>query len=222
MSFSFRSVLTAIAVLGLFVSPALIGQAKAEVFFWQDPVSKVSLTFPDTWRVIHNQKPDDVLTIVAPSDGAFPMCRLRVREDLRHRIYPARYADELQRVYYGSDFWDKYAAEYAQATVEDTHENAGLGRGFASYAHISFVSDAGPKMKRRGLVFASLYHNKVYILECSAEQSAFDQWYDPFLSVVKSVDFRQEVFQFPGMFYRPLPDPLLKINGEREIDVGYY
>ena len=38
----------------------------AEVYFWQDPVSKMSLTVPDTWRMSHDQKPDDVVTFLAP------------------------------------------------------------------------------------------------------------------------------------------------------------
>lgn len=223
MSVFFRSVLTVFTGLVFVISSGAVSSASAEVFYWRDVDTRVSVSFPDTWRVIHNQKPDDVFTVVAPSDGAMPMCRLRVREDRRFVIYPARFADNIQRVHFSRDFWEQYAGEYQAATLQDVHDDAGLGRGFGSYAHIAFISEAGPRMQRRGVAFAALYNDKAYILECSSEASAFEQWYRPFLSIAKSVDFRKEVHELPGGHYRHFPvDGKVRINGQHPKDVIYY
>lgn len=208
MQLFLRSFLTIITVLGFSFVPA-----QAETFYWQDDGTQVSLSFPDTWRMVHDQKADDVLTIVAPSDGAFPMCRMRVREDRRSVIFPRRFADEIQRVNYSRDFWEGYAGEFRAARLDDTHDDAGLGRGFGSYAHISFISDAGPRMKRRGIAMASSYRDKAFIFECSAEESVFEAWSPLFRQIARTVDFRKEIHELPGGHYRHFPaDGVIRIH----------
>lgn len=209
MSVFSRSFLAILAVLGLGIS-----SANAEIFYWQDDGSKASVVYPDTWRIVHNQKPDDVLTIMAPSDNAFPMCRLRVREDRRHVIYPQRYSKNIQHIDYSSDFWQDYVGEFRAANLGAVHDNAGLGKGFGSYADISFISDAGPKMQRRGVAFVSLYRDKAYIFECSAEASSYEQWHGSFMKIASSIDFRKEIYEFPGGNYRHfLADPVIRVHG---------
>ncbi|MCK5284877.1 MAG: hypothetical protein KAJ86_04745 [Alphaproteobacteria bacterium] len=195
----------------------------AEVYFWQDPVSKMSLTVPDTWRMSHDQKPDDVVTFLAPGAGDYASCRMRIREDKRFAVYPRRYEDEIQRVYFSRSFWEGYVSEFTDAVLNDVHDNAGLGRGFASYADVSFVTAVGSKVEKRGIMFASLYGNKVYVAECSAQSNAFSKWYPSFMSIVKSVDFRKRVPEFSGGYYRNFfQDYKLVIYGKGEMDRDYY
>ena len=208
MQLFLRSFLTVLTVLGLSIS-----SASAHEFYWQDDGTKLSLSFPDSWRMVHDQKADDVLTIVAPSDGAFPMCRMRVREDRRSVIYPARFSPNIQRINYSRDFWEDYIGEFRAARLDEVQDNAGLGRGFGSYAHMSFISDAGPRMKRRGLALASIYRDKAFILECSAEASTFETWYPVFRHIASTVDFRKEMFELPGGYYRYFPgDGVIRIH----------
>jgi hypothetical protein len=57
-------------------------------------------------------------------------------------------------------------------------------------------------MRKRGLMFASLYHDKAYIVDCSAEESVYEKWRPAFMGVVKSVDFEKVVHELPSGNYR--------------------
>ncbi len=182
----------------------------------------MSLTVPDSWHMVHNQKPDDILTFIAPSDGAFPLCRMRARQDRRFVIYPQRYSRSIQHLYYSDAFWEAYAGEFLEGEVTLASDNAGLGRGRGSFAEITFIPDAAPKVQRKGVVFASLYRDKAYILECSVEASVYKSWLPAFLSVAKSVEFRSEIAQLPGGQYKKLQGASgVRIEGRRDIDAYY-
>jgi hypothetical protein len=210
-----------LAVSALFLID--ISVAKAEIYYWQDPVSKISITVPDTWRQTSNQKPDDVLTFVAPGFNDHASCRLRVREDRRFVVYPARFSGQVQRLNYSKDFWDKYASEFEESRVNMVTDNASFGRGFASYADISFVNEVGLKAEKRALSFVSLYNDKAYVLECSTEVAAYDKWHNSFLSIAKSVNFRKEIHEFPAGNYRDyMKNSTVRIENERPMDVVYY
>lgn len=197
--------------------------AKAEVFKWQDPDVEVSITFPDDWRRIASQQPDDVITIVAPGDNDHAECRLRVHEDRRFVIYPREYAGEIQRTNYSREFWEKYIGQYRAAVLYNVGDNAGLGDAFASWADVSFISPSGPKVQKRGLIYAGVYNDKAYVLECSAEDAAFSKWYHPFLSVLKSVDMRNEYTTTPNGKYRAFQkDGDLRIHGRKPLDLYVY
>jgi hypothetical protein len=219
MVFSMRFPLKTLALAMILTASAAI-PAKADIFFWRDADTKLSLSFPDQWRQIHNQQPDDVFTVAAPGDGEFATCRMRVREDARFVIYPRRYAANIQHINYSREFWDAYVGEFAGATINGVWDDAGLGDGFASFADVSFISPIDPKVQKRGLMFATVYNDKAYIAECSSETGAYGNWYKPFLSFVKSVDFRDE-YQ-PGLngWYRNFQDdPGIRIRGRKDIDL---
>ncbi len=218
MSFPVKSI-----TLAAFLMTLAIPQAKADIFVWRDPDSKLTLSYPDTWRQVHNQKPDDVVTIAAPGDNDFATCRVRVSEDRRFVIYPRHFAGELQRVNYSRDFWENYVGEFSGAEINGVWDNAGLGDGFASFADVSFVSSTGPKMQKRGLMFATVYNDKAYIAECSSETGSYANWYKPFLSFVKSVDFRDEYVANPNGEYRDFySDKPLRIRGRKDTDLYTY
>lgn len=206
-------------------SLVLIGasQASAEVFVWRDADTELSLSYPDTWRQIHNQQPDDIWTVAAPGDNQFASCRMRVREDKRFLVYPRQYSDEVQRLNYSREFWEKYISEFDGAVINGVWDNGALGDGFASFADISFNTSAGPKVQKRGLMFAGGYNDKLNILECSSESQVYDQWYKPFLSIAKSVDFKAEYHMYPNGWYRNfLKDPVLRIQNRKDIDLYTY
>lgn len=197
--------------------------ASAEIFFWQDVDTKLSVTYPDRWHRVHNQKSDDLFTVAAPGESDQAVCRLRVNDDRRFAIYPSKFARNVQHVAVSYDFWENYVNEYTGAVLSKVSDDAGLGRGFASFAEASYVTSTGPKMQKRGLMFASLYGNKLYVLDCSAEASAYGKWYKSFLSVAKSVNFRKAVAISPSGYYRDfVADPRLEIHGVHHIDTVYY
>jgi hypothetical protein len=202
----------------------VLGSAKADYFVWQDAHVRVSLTFPDTWQQVNNADPDDALTIMAPSGRALSQCRLRVRDDKRHVIYPPRYNWAVQKIDYSMGFWDQYLREYSDSRVHILHDGAGLGRGFSSYVETSYSGAVpGPMMDRKSLAFVSMYYDKIYVLECSSHRDAFDQWKQIFLSIAKTVDFDKKYHEATTGNYRHfMGDPPLILRGTEGEETTYY
>ena len=127
---------------------------------------RFSISFPDRWKVLHNQAIDEKLVIVVPgalSDGA--SCRVRVRDDARFGLYPHKYNATIQKIAYGRGFWTDYLVErYDDAALLSVMDGAGLGRGFASYAHVKFGSNLEASLQKRGIMFVSLYGAKRILL----------------------------------------------------------
>lgn len=166
--------------------------AHADYFVWKDPKSGMSLTFPDTWQSQNNARVDTILTIMAPSDNDQPQCKVDVRDDKRFTIYPVRYADAVQKVAASMPFWKNYLGNYDKYTISGVYDGAGLGRGFASYALASYEQRFGTvQQTRRAIMFASLYNDKMYVIECSSLNHAYEQWAADFRGVIKSVDFQK-------------------------------
>lgn len=199
-----------------------VTSANAEVFYWQDADTKMSFTYPDRWDVRHNQRPDDIYAVAVPGANNHAICRLRVREDKRFAVYPEYFANNIQRIAYSNDFWDSYLGEYNDVTMRRVYDDAGLGRGFASFAEADYTTALGPKMEKRAIMFASLYNNNAYILECSAEKHSYHKWHNSFLSVVKSVNFRKEINEAKNGYYRNFYGGNLIIRGEKDTDVSVY
>ena len=200
---------------------AVPNMAQADVVVWQNQEADISMVYPDRWGMINNHAADEILRIAAPTGhGRFeePQCRVRVREDERFKMHAISHSDELQRQYYGLDFWDDYAAEFKNARVNHVQNNAGLGRGFASFADITFESFEHPRMIRRGIAFVSLYENQVNIVECSAEQSAYSIWYPSFMDIIKSVDFDGNDAVYRNGYYRNFYEGKTVIYGRRPIN----
>ena len=181
-----------IAVL-FFAAPA-----KADYFVWKDPETGLSVTFPDTWKVQSNVRPDTILTVMAPSDHDQPVCKIDVTPDKRYTIFPARYGDAVQRVAVSTPFWKSYLASYDNYHIDHVYDGAGLGRWFASYALASYAQHFGTVMQtRRAIMFASLYNDKLYTIECSSLNHAYERWALDFKGIIKSVDFKKAYHELP-------------------------
>ena len=176
--------------------------AHADYFVWRDPHTETRLTFPDTWRRINNQKPDDLLTILGPSAQVRPVCRLRARHDARFTGYPSPYASDIQHAEYSTTFWNDYTGEYDNVQMFDMQDNAGLGRAFASLAVYAFT-DAVAKsgQVRTGQSFAGVYFDTAYIFDCSVAAYAFKDWQPDFVSIAKSIQMRGITSATPNGYY---------------------
>lgn len=211
-------VLTVISFLLSVATPAA-----ASVSVWEDARTGLVFSFPDTWQTVTNADPDTIVTIMAPSGRAHASCRVRVRADERFTIYPPHLDWAVQRVAYSTDFWNQYLGEYEDVQLFRVTDGAGLGRGFATYALAKYSSAVpGPYMRRKGMLFASLYNGNLYILECSSHEDAFSTWQPLFLSIAKSVDFKQTHTIYPYGYYRnfldsPPPVMLKGRDGVRRI-----
>ena len=187
MNFILKFSLSVAVLTTFFVTPS-----HAEIFFIEDIKGRFSVSFPDLWRVTTNQKPDDRLTVVAPGDNDLALCRVRVREEGRFKIYPqTQFADEIQKMAVSRDFWDQYLGQYDNHIIESMKDEAGLGRGYASMAEAKYRTTEAVVADKHSLLFASLYGDKIYIVECSAQEKHFEKWRHAFMGVVKSVDFEK-------------------------------
>ncbi len=196
--------------------------AQAEVFYYDSPRGHFSVSFPDDWRVINNQKPNDMLTIAAPGQAEEVQCRVRVQQDRRFSMYPARFSDEIRSVSFSQDFWKDYLMEYKDAEILGVNDNAGFGRGFASYAEAKFTNAVGVDVDKHGLMFVSLYGDKLYVAECAAHADYFVKWRPAFMNFMKSVDFTKTVQEHPRGNYRDFLGSPLKIYGPKNVDAGRY
>lgn len=193
--------LTALLLLSVFL-PA---PARADYFVWQDPKTGASLTFPDTWRTINNQKPDDLVTVIGPSQADYPICRLRARGDNRFTVYPVWYSGDVQDVAYNRDFWDNYTGEYDDVEITGYDDDAGIGKAWASMIEANFTSATpkDPAHPRTGLMWAGVYHDDAFILDCSSTSGSFRKWMPDFTSIAHSVDMRKVIHENVNGNYRP-------------------
>jgi len=195
--------------------------AQAESFFYEDRDERFTLTFPDTWKRLNNQKADDQITIAAPGVNDYATCRVRVRKDRRYVIYPGKFDSDIQKVAYSRDFWNNYLGEFDDVVVDTFKDHSGLGKGYASMAEASYETAEGALVRKRGLMFATLYHDRVYVADCSSEESVFAKWKPAFLSVVKSLDITAGV-RHPKVrgHYRPFNNKgeEVKVLGREKLD----
>lgn len=208
-----RVMLTSLMALALTTGMASV--AKADYFVWEDTNSGMTLSYPDTWQVENGQDPDDLVTLAAPSGRANAYCRIRSHEDKRYAIFPPRFNKDVQKVEYSLSFWDQYLREYQQPELYNLQNEVGMGRGWASFAEAGYTTSVPyPEMDRRAVLFASLYNNRVYILDCSCHEDAFEKWKGPFLSIAKSIDFKKANHELLTGHYRNfMNDPRLIMRG---------
>ena len=214
MHFYLRTLL----VSGLFFLASL-SPATADIFYIEDQDDRFTVSFPDTWTKIGNQKTDDKLVVVGPGQNDHASCRVRVRNDRRFIIYPSQYSDEIQRVHISDGFWDNYLGDYDEVTVDAFKDDSGLGRGHASMVEASYMTSQGDLVRKRGIMFASLFYDQLYVLDCSSEESVYDKWRPAFLSIIKSVDFDPVMYDNPNGHYRPFQnDMAVEVVGPKALD----
>ncbi len=200
-----------------------LSSAKADVSVWRDPMTKMTVSYADTWQRANNQNPGDMLTVRAPGDNEFAECKVNILDDGRFKIYPVRNSAAIQRLYYSKDYWEQYLAQYNNVVIHEGTDNNGLGRGFASMASVSYETVKGAKMKKRAIGFATLYRNKAYTVECSAQEAAYHKWHDKFLNFVKAVNFHQGTnFAISGYYRDFLGDKTLKVRGSHVFEDTYH
>jgi hypothetical protein len=195
--------------------------AHADVFVWQDEHTKFTVSYPDRWGRVNDQKPQDVLTVLAPRSDDDAACRFRVESEGRYKIFPRMLAGAVQRTAVSRDFWERYVQEFDSATVDSVTDNGGLGAGFASIARVTYQSSVhgSGSQGRSALILAAVYDNKLYTAECSTALDAMDRWEAQFLSIIKSITFRSEYAAPHSGHYRPfLEDDPVVIAGPRADD----
>lgn len=219
MRFFTKTVLT-LSAFACFAVPS----AQASVFKWQAEDRSVSVTFPDTWARISNQKPEDILTISAPGTNDYAGCKISAIDDARYMIYPASLGSAVQHVYASKSMWkDYYEKRYARPAIHAVYDDASLDEGNASIAYMSYDTAVGMKMRKRGVALASYYGDKLFIVECSAQEASYDKWHAKFMDFMHAVDLRHYTNDALSGFYRDfIADCGVKIKGISILEDSYY
>lgn len=179
------------------------GTARADYVVWMDAKTRATVSYPDSWKQMNNQQPDDLITLSVPSGEDEAVCRLRANEDRRFLIYPVRFGDEVRDINFTDEFWTNYTSSYDQVNIIRKENNAGLGRGFASMTLISYVSPPDEPMKERGGIMAvTNYHDKVYVAECSSSIVSYKKYHAAFLAFFKSINFKKSYHELAVGDYR--------------------
>ena len=185
--------------IAVFCAPFIFhAPAQADYFLWEDAKTGLTVTFPDIWKTQTNQNPDDILTIAGPSENGNPVCTIKATQDKRYVIYPTDFGRAVQKDAVSTAFWNSYMGLYDAYTLDAVYDGGGLGRWLASYALGSYDVRKGPvHQKRRAIMFASLYFDTLYIVECSSLNHDYDRWDNNFRSIIKSIDFKKSFHERP-------------------------
>lgn len=175
---------------------AFIGTAKADYGVWTDAKTGMTISFPDTWKQINNQWPNDVITFSLPSGDANATCKISSQQDKRFLIYPNKYRADIRDKNFAMNFWEKYATQYNSVKMVRYADNAGLGQGFSSMALVSFLTppnnpDGSDAQDRGGLMAVTNYADKVYVAECSSYLPAYGTYHVQFMDFFKSISFKK-------------------------------
>lgn len=193
----------ALPVLAALMATTAAVPAHADYFAWADQKSGVSLSFPDTWKMVNNQQPNDIITVALPSGDDRAMCRVRVDKDERYAVFPNQYDSDVQKISYSQPFWDQYTASFDHVKVHEFREVTGLGKGFGSMELASYSTAPGEVPEyRTGVMFVSFYHNQAYVADCSATAQSYQKYHPQFMDFVKSIDFKKSVHELTVGNYR--------------------
>ena len=192
----------------------------AEVFFVEDQNDRFTLSFPDLWKQMGNQKPDDKLTVVAPGVNEHATCRVRVNSDRRFVIFPDKYNGNIQKVEFSREFWDNYLSAYNDVNVDFFEDESGFGCDHASMVEASYETTEGAIVRKSGIMFVSLYHDQLYVIECSSEESLYKKYRQTFLGIIKSVNFDKVTHEHKSGYYRSfMNDGDVVIQGPKSNDI---
>lgn len=193
--------------------------AMAEMFVWKDPASDVRVTFPDNWMRQTNIDDDLRLYVLAPGGSDHAGCRLSISTDGRFMDAPA-YAqpevsnfvftpEELQRVVYARP-------DTMRVQVDGYRPTAGLGRGAAGYAEITFDKYwMGKPYAMKAMVLGSQFRGQRIIMSCESLVDGWARWQPVMQGIVQSVDFPSGFATEANGYYRRFQDDtriLLPVN----------
>lgn len=184
--------------------------AKADTFVWQDPLGDFTMSFPDVWRVQTPDNANTYLRIAGPIAEEKPVCSMQVSHDGRALIYPKRLVDEAVVNYLSEDFFRDQIAQYANAQLTAYYAPASMGsKGDATAARFVYNDNGTPMY---GIMFASLYADKLYLSSCASKLQAYNRWAPIFASILDSIELKDKYHPFAIGYYRDfLADPELAL-----------
>lgn len=203
-------------LMAVVLTVSAAGAAQATTFVWKDPQHGYTMSFPDSWRVNTPDQPDTRLRVAGPVGEDRTTCRMQVDHDGRAQMYTKEFVDEYVSETLNRRFWELRTGEMANAKITSFVAPASMGdKGDASAIHVSFLADdgSGQMQQMRGVMFASLYADKIFVTSCSTRAEKFGQYAEIFGSILNSVQFDGRYHPYATGYYRNfLMDPKLVIS----------
>ena len=180
--------------------------AKAEVFVWQDPAYKITVTFPDDWMRQAQEGDDMRLHILAPQGQDHAACRVMASDDNRFLYVPPQGA--LQVSQFVQDEMAMKGILANRLRYDDVrlvgYQNIGsLGKGPASVAVGQFYKKwNGDHVPMQSIVFGGYRQGLEAIFQCESMTSAWEKWHPLFMKMAASFDFPARTSPVKQGFYR--------------------
>lgn len=196
-------------ILALWVFVGLSAQVKAEIFVWQDPVTKMSLSFPEEWRPQSLDNQEERLFILHPQAHDMASCTVLAHEDRRAMMIPTAHDfDVMKDVFSNENLIDALLARGIQnPSIEQRIDNAGFGPQPAVIVSVNYALENGSQpFPMHALIFSTLDKGYNMSLMCAAYRPRFEAYRSTFVNIAKSVDFPNGNAPFPNGLYRRFQD----------------
>lgn len=174
---------------------------QAHYVVWGDADFGYHMSFSDLWKQQGGLPKDGRIKVMAPgNDNA--TCTVFARQDKRFTIYPRDYMVEVVAQEINWDYWEQAVSNYDDLYFY--YDNyGGLGAGDARYTLVDYIDKSGnAPLRKRAMVFASIYADMHMMVHCSADIKNFDKHMADFGQVIDSVQFDPRYTPHYNGYYR--------------------
>jgi hypothetical protein len=188
-------------IIGLFAVSAMPSSAHAHYYAWNDGEMRFKMAFPDSWKEQGGLPKDGRIRVLAPGgDGA--TCTIFAKQDKRFTIYPRDYMLDVVAQEIQWDYWEQAISNYDDLYFY--YDNYGaLGGGDARYTLVDYIDRTSePGIRKRALVFATLYGDLHMMTLCSSPIESFDDHVSDFGQITDSIQMDPKYTTNPRSYYR--------------------
>lgn len=227
-------------ILALLLAFFSVSTAHAHYYAWNDADFRFKMSFPDNWKEQGGLPGDARIKVLAPgADGA--SCTVFAKQDRRFVIYPRDYMLDVVAQEIQWSYWEQAVANYDDLYFY--YDNyGGLGAGDARYTLVDYIDRSnGEGIRKRALVFATLYADLHMMTMCSSPIESFDKHVADFGQINDSIqmeprytpnergyyrdfletkEYNQHWFEPIVMFFYPLKTMSAYVNCARTKDVA--
>ncbi len=180
----------------MMMSMAVASISFAKSYVWTDPAFGFTIQYPDLWKAQGALTATEQLELLAPQGMA--SCRLEASEDRRFLVYPRRFDDEILAKEFEWSYWEDVTSHYEDRFFH-FDKFGSIGRGDARYTVVDYIADGQVK---RELIYASIYGDMHFRARCASPQHLYDDYFDQFMMMVSSIDFKPAYTAHRNSYYR--------------------
>lgn len=188
-------------ILAFLLCVFTVSTAQARYFAFNDAEHGFNFAFPDSWKEQGGLSGDARIKLLAPgSDGA--TCTIFAKHDRRFMIYPRDYMLDVVTQEIQWNYWEQAISNYDDLYFY--YDNYGaLGAGDARYTLVDYIDRTlDPGIRKRALIFATLYGDLHMMTLCAAPIESFDKYVSDFGQITDSIQMDAKYTPNPRGYYR--------------------